>query len=391
MKQFLAIIIWLLVFGGFYLSLSLIPSSLFYKDSNDIKDGKGDQMIVHPIRQGLGYSHENLKNNLKLLNSYEKKKKSYKLIQKMKHNSSLFTQGLVFLDGQLLESTGLYGQSEIIKIDQKSGKRSLQSDIMTKEYFGEGIAVIKNETIVQLTWQEFTGFVYKIPSLPSSTSTSPIKIPTPISQFTYETFTGEGWGITYNPDKHELIVSDGSEYLFFWDADSFQEKRYLRVTLPPCLSGSGGREEGTTDSTGTTRTGSSQQKHAKDKPLRKDIYCKTLPPQENNNENDKNENKDHNHIEKDVNPKRYLKFLNELEYVNGYVYANVWYSNDIVKIDINHGGVVIDVYDFNAIHKHRSKKEDCFNGIAYDKVANQFYVTGKLWPYMFKVELDDAV
>jgi len=107
---------------------------------------------------------------------------------------------------------------------------------------GEGIAKV-DDRIIQTTWRERTGFVYNANNLQL------------IKTFHYSTQKNEGWGITYNPKAKELIVSDGSPYLFFWDPDTFKETRRVRV------------EDGL------------------------------------------------------GNP---VNMLNELEYVNGYVWANVW-------------------------------------------------------------------
>lgn len=78
--------------------------------------------------------------------------------------------------------------------------------------------MLVNDNIVQLTWKNKVGFVYKAKNLEQ------------IRDFQFETLTGEGWGITY--DGTHLIVSDGSEYLFFWDPETFEEHHRIRVLDP---------------------------------------------------------------------------------------------------------------------------------------------------------------
>ena len=85
-----------------------------------------------------------------------------------------------------------------------------------------------------------------------------------------------------------------------------------------------------------------------------------------------------------------LKKLNELEYVNGYIYANVWETNMIVKIDPATGKVVgrLDLTALNNEIRALNPQADVLNGIAYDKNSKCFLVTGKLWPkaYLIKVQ-----
>jgi len=84
--------------------------------------------------------------------------------------------------------------------------------------------------------------------------------------------------------------------------------------------------------------------------------------------------------------------LNELEYINGYVYANRWYSNEIVKIDTANGHVVgkIDLTGLLQQYDPSEKVGDSavLNGIAYDSTTKKLFITGKLWPKMFEIRLN---
>ena len=81
-----------------------------------------------------------------------------------------------------------------------------------------------------------------------------------------------------------------------------------------------------------------------------------------------------------------ITHINELQYVNGFIYANIWYKDVIIKIDIN-SGAVVETYDLSALypHKIRSPHADCLNGIAYNAVDGTFLLTGKKWPKYYSV------
>lgn len=84
--------------------------------------------------------------------------------------------------------------------------------------------------------------------------------------------------------------------------------------------------------------------------------------------------------------------LNELEYINGYVYANRWYNNHIVKIDTGNGHVV-GILDFTGLLQQYAPNEivneaSVLNGIAYDSATKKLYITGKDWPKLFEVHLN---
>jgi len=83
-----------------------------------------------------------------------------------------------------------------------------------------------------------------------------------------------------------------------------------------------------------------------------------------------------------------LKNINELEYINGEILANVWYSDYIYKINPDSGKVVGKI-DLSGLYpkQNRSHRDAVLNGIAFDKEKNRLFVTGKLWPNLFEIEL----
>jgi glutamine cyclotransferase len=211
-------------------------------------------------------------------------------------------QGLFFHNGRLYESTGLYGQSSLQVIDPETGA-VLQKRMLPRLYFAEGITII-DDVVFLLTWRERVLLRVDAATL-ETLSTHPIK-----------TVTGEGWGITHTPGGEHLILSDGSELLYFLDPATLKEVRRVPVTLDG-------------------------------KPVR---------------------------------------WINELEYIDGYVFANVWYQHWILKIDPASGHVValLDLRHVNPFGQGQPRPRDAvLNGIAFDSATRKLYITGKLWPAIY--------
>ncbi|MDQ6755811.1 MAG: glutaminyl-peptide cyclotransferase [Bacteroidota bacterium] len=84
--------------------------------------------------------------------------------------------------------------------------------------------------------------------------------------------------------------------------------------------------------------------------------------------------------------------LNELEYINGYIYANRWYTNEIVKIDTSNGHVVGRMDLSGLLHQYapdaKFNESAVLNGIAYDSTTKKLYITGKDWPKMFELHFN---
>jgi glutaminyl-peptide cyclotransferase len=135
----------------------------------------------------------------------------YKLIREYPHDPCAFTQGLVYENGFLYESTGLYLQSKLIKRNFKTWEVVKQIDL-PGIYFGEGIAIV-GDRLIQLTWQEHVGLVYDKNTL---------------AQTGHFAVTTEGWGLTY--DGSRLILSDGSNTLSFLDPNTFATTGQVRVS-----------------------------------------------------------------------------------------------------------------------------------------------------------------
>jgi glutamine cyclotransferase len=226
---------------------------------------------------------------------------TYKIKNTYLHDSSAFTQGLVYSDGILYESTGLRGRSSVRRVTLETGNILSQTSLLP-EFFGEGIAVF-GDRIYQLTWTTGVGFIYDKKTLAL------------LQEFRYGI---EGWGMTH--DGKFLIVSDGSATLYYWDPQTFREAKRLSVTA-------GGKP---------------------------------------------------------------VTNLNELELVEGEIYANIWQQDRIARISPETGKVTgwIDLKGLLA-PADRHGGEDVLNGIAYDPAKKRLFVTGKLWPKLFEIEIVD--
>jgi glutamine cyclotransferase len=225
----------------------------------------------------------------------------YRIVAKYPHPPGSFTQGLVFENGYLYESTGRYGLSRLRKIRLETGE-ILQEFPLAPNVFGEGITIYKDR-IIQLTWQSQIGFVYDKKSFWL------------LRSFRYPARM-EGWGIT--TDGEQLIMSDGSNRLYFLDPESFRVKRRLEV----------------------------------------------------------------------VDDERPVRNINELEYIEGIIYANIWQSPLIIKINPRSGQVTARINFSDIVPKeYRGHTDYVLNGIAYDPEGKRLFITGKMWPYVFEVEI----
>lgn len=83
--------------------------------------------------------------------------------------------------------------------------------------------------------------------------------------------------------------------------------------------------------------------------------------------------------------------LNELEHINGFIYANIWRTNIIIKIDPATGKIVgsLDLSALAAKAKSKYKNSLEMNGIAFDPVTKNIYITGKMWPEIYRIEIQN--
>ena len=138
---------------------------------------------------------------------------TYNIVNTYPHDTNAFTEGLFYSGGFLYESSGSGNPNDIStlrRVDLTTGN-VLQEYTLPTQYFGEGIAVVNN-TIIQLTWQSHIGFIY-------NKTTFAV-----LGNFTYPT---QGWGLTF--DGKNLIMSDGTDRLYFLNPTTFQQTRQIQV------------------------------------------------------------------------------------------------------------------------------------------------------------------
>jgi len=135
---------------------------------------------------------------------------AYDVVARFPHDPSAYTQGLLWADSVLYESTGVYGHSELRRVDLRSG-RVLASRALAASRFGEGLALLEGR-LYQLTWKEGVAYTYDAATL------------APRDSFHY---SGEGWGLATNGTS--LIMSDGSDSLRFLAPETFQVQRVVHV------------------------------------------------------------------------------------------------------------------------------------------------------------------
>ena len=224
----------------------------------------------------------------------------YEVVREYPHDRQAFTQGLLYRDGVLYESTGMYGRSTLRKVRLETGEVLQRHDVDSR-YFAEGLAEW-NGRLFQLTWEANIGFVYDMTFRQ-------------VASFSYP---GEGWGLTH--DGSRLVMSDGSASLRLLDSETQQQTGLLNV-----------------------RDG--------DQPVAD---------------------------------------LNELEFVRGSIYANVWQTDRIAIISPDTGRVTGWINLAGLLSESEKTGTDVLNGIAYDAQGDRLFVTGKLWPKLFEIRLRPA-
>lgn len=227
---------------------------------------------------------------------------AHEIVAEYPHNPAHFTQGLTWHDGQLFESTGLYGRSGVYIKDLKTGD-TLTEYTMHPSLFGEGIT-IHEQRLWQLTWREGLGLIYTLDLKPDA-------------RFT---LTTEGWGLT--GDGTRLWMTDGSATLYELSPTDGSIIRRKTVT-----------ERG-----------------------------------------------------------RPVPLLNELEWINGLIFANRFGHDDIVIFRPDDGQIVgrLNLRELRRRFVRPpgwSSADHVLNGIAWRDDTQELLVTGKSWPTLFVLRL----
>ncbi|GGA91928.1 glutaminyl-peptide cyclotransferase [Puia dinghuensis] len=232
---------------------------------------------------------------------------AFSVVKAYPHDTSAYTEGFLFHDGKLYESTGTEPdmpadrRSLFGTVDMATGKITPKAEIPRDKYFGEGIAFLDGK-VYQLTYTTKVGFIYDAKTFKK------------LGEFTYP--SKEGWGMT--TDGSSLIMSDGTSNITYLDPNTFRVVKILGVT----------------DNNGPVSN------------------------------------------------------INELELIKGYLYANQWQTNYILKIDTASGKVVgkINLDSLVGQAKNQYPGAEVLNGIAYDSTSGKVYVTGKLWPSIYEIK-----
>lgn len=222
----------------------------------------------------------------------------YRVVKAYPHDETAYTQGLLFHNGYLYESTGQRGASTVRRVELSSGK-VLQEQELERSEFGEGM-VLHDGSLYQLTWTSHKCHVYDLKTL------------TPIGAFYYST---QGWGL--ESDGTNLYLTDGTENIYVLDPSTFRVVRTIQA------------------------------------------YTNEGPQ----------------------------RMLNELEFIDGLLYANVYLTDEIVAIEPTTGAVVRRIHLDGLLPKQdRTPRAEVLNGIAYDAERKAIYLTGKYWTRLFHVE-----
>lgn len=271
--------------GFFALSpMNCFPEDLSKRTSSPLVQGQG-------MERGKGHRDKS--------DDLQAQLHEWKIVRVYPHDPTAFTQGLVFSEGRLFESTGIRAKSTLREVELETG-RILKSRSLDPECFGEGLTLWEDR-LIQLTWQSGTGLVWNKDMFHLE------------KVFHYE---GEGWGITHN--GQHLIMSDGSATLRFLDPKTFEKARSVVV-----------RDRGES-----------------------------------------------------------VEQLNELEWINGEIVANIWGQDRIARISPA-SGQVLGWIDLSALRNALGPVQgpDALNGIAYDPERDRIFITGKLWPRLFEIQL----
>lgn len=240
---------------------------------------------------------------------------TYRIIQKYRHDPGAFTQGLLWLNDSIYESTGLYGRSSVRELQLQGAKAKVTRRLdLAPQQFGEGLAYWRGE-LLQLLWRTGEGLRYSVrpgsgghlQPLPSRGFWTPLK---------------DGWGLTTDETRGLLLATDSGHDVFFLDPENLSLNRSLSVT-----------DNGS-----------------------------------------------------------FVEMLNELEVIDGELWANVFGKDCLARIDLESGSVVgwvllTGLRSLLAPSASSRERPDVLNGIAWDEQTRRLLVTGKLWPLLFEIEV----
>jgi len=271
----------------------------------------GIKLITARVYQGG--TRQEVSTNIVLLAAKAPEKYTFKVVKVFPHDTSCYTEGLLYQDGFLYEGGGgqsrqpaghtdadtTIGQSSVRKVDLNTG-RVLKKTMVDPTVFGEGIAIVSDK-LIELTWKEKIGYIY---------DKNTFKL---LSTFT-NNIGVEGWGMTF--DGNKLYMDDSTNRIWFIDKNSWHALGYI------------------------------------------DVYDDKGP----------------------------IDSLNELEYIDGKIYANVYTQDYIMVIDPK-TGAVLEKIDMSALYPEpRTPPAEVLNGIAYDAKGKRIFVTGKKWQHLYQVE-----
>lgn len=262
----------------------------------------GPRTITAKIYNG-GKSQE-ISTNIVLLAAKAPEEFTYKVIKKFPHDTSAYTEGFLYKDGFLYETTGDKGHSDLRKVDLQTGK-VVQRQKLDAKYFGEGSAII-GDKIIMFTYRAKVGFVF---------DKNTFKL-----LRTFNNNVGdEGWGMTF--DGKKLYFDDRTNRIWFLDKDNYRQIGFI------------------------------------------DVYTDKAP----------------------------VDSVNELEYINGELYSNIYQKENILIIDPKTGAVLQSVdmrniWSLSKRPKHFDNSQNVLNGIAWDEKGKRLFVTGKKWPHLYQVK-----
>ncbi len=221
----------------------------------------------------------------------------FEVIAVYAHDPDAFTQGLVWADGTLYESTGLYGHSTVRRIDLQTGETTA-SATLDDRYFGEGLELVGDQ-LVQLTLKSQIALICDTDTLAL------------VGWLPYE---GDGWGLC-QLDTDTLVTSDGSDTLTFRNATTFEPVGTINIT-------------------------------------------------------DNGEPVDQ---------------INELECVGHDIWANVWQTDTIIRIDSTTGRIRSTLDTSDQLRANEPGDAGVLNGIAYLPERQSFLLTGKNWANLYEI------